>query len=350
MLALPAYRRRCANPFQGLLYDALAAQGMEIADWTFLEAFRRCFWRRVDLWHLHHPDTVVFPRKSWQSAGETLVFRILLALAKVRGIRILWTVHDLDSSDSLHPRIEAWFWCYFIPRVDGCIYLSAQGRALAETRFPGLRGCPSWIVPHGHFRDAYPSGLSRAEARERLDLPQDAAVLLSFGLIRPYKAVPNLIHAFQGSAIPGSVLVVAGRVVDEELESEIRTTSSGSSAVHLHLRWIGFEEAQVFFAASDLVVLTYRRILNSGTLMLALTFGRPVLAPDKGVLREQQDTFGAEWIRLYAKDLDSEALAEALAWARATRREAPDLGGLDWGTLARQTFAIYEALTVRNEP
>lgn len=344
ILALPAFRKRTANPFQALLYERLKRRRIEVRDWTFLRAFGRTFWRRVDLWHLHHPDTVVFPRRTWQSLGETVLFRVLLGLARARGVRILWTVHDLDSSDGLHPRLEAWFWRYFIPRVDGYICLSEGGRARARARFPALAGRPSWVVPHGHFRDAYPCHLSREEARRRLDVPDDAIVLLSFGLIRPYKAIPELIRNFRVLGETRAVLVVAGRVYDQAIEQQIRKAAGDSARVRLELRWIPFEETQVFFLAADLVVLSYRRILNSGTLMLALSFGRPVLAPDKGVLAEQQARFGADWVRLYPGDLDPGALAGAVAWAASPRPDLPDFSGLDWDTLAASTRQIYDEL------
>jgi hypothetical protein len=89
------------------------------------------------------------------------------------------------------------------------------------------------------------------------------------------------------------------------------------------------------------VVLPYRRILNSGALMLALTFGCPVLVPDLGSMREQQEAFGADWIRLYSGELTAEGLAQACRWARMATRVPPDFGGLDWPTLALKTHAVY---------
>jgi beta-1,4-mannosyltransferase len=111
------------------------------------------------------------------------------------------------------------------------------------------------------------------------------------------------------------------------------------------LRWVPRAEVQHLFVASDLVVLPYRRILNSGTVLLALSFGRPVLVPDLGAMREQQERFGAEWVRLYSGDLSARDLARAMVWATNTDRAAPpDLAGLDWESLARQTHDVYQTL------
>jgi hypothetical protein len=62
-------------------------------------------------------------------------------------------------------------------------------------------------------------------------------------------------------------------------------------------------------------------------------------------MQEQQDRFGAEWVRLYSGDLSARDLTRAMAWATNTERAAPpDLAGLDWESLARQTHEVYQAL------
>ena len=322
------------------LYDEVRTFDVEVDDWSF----SRALFRRADIWHLHHPDTVVFPRSGLQSSAETVLMRGLLSWARWRGTRIVWTVHDLDSSDDLHPRLERWFWRYFLPRVDACVFLSEAGREFAEARFPMLAGLPSFVSEHGDFRPAYPNGMSRAEVRLALGLPEAVPVLLNFGLVRPYKDVPILIDAVRDLGAREAVLVVAGRARDATVEREVRSRAGAASNVRLHLHWVAFEDAQRYFKACDLVVLPYRRILNSGTVMLSLAFERPVLVPDRGTTGGLRERFGAEWIRLYDGDLDADELRAAIAWARGERCEAPDLSGLDWTTLAGETHEIYDAV------
>ena len=99
VLALPAFHRRDQNPFTALLYDQIGRFDVEVDDWSFW----RAVWKTCEIWHFHHPDTVVFPRRRWQSFAEATAMRFLLGLAKLRGIKVLWTVHDLGSHDGLHP-------------------------------------------------------------------------------------------------------------------------------------------------------------------------------------------------------------------------------------------------------
>lgn len=290
------------------------------------------------------PDTVLFPRALWHSLLETVLLRGLLSWAKVRGIKILWTVHDLDSSDNAQPQLERWFWRYFLPHLDGYICLTNAGKRLACERFPALVKLPGFVSAHGDFRAAYPRTLTKLEAREALELPAGVPVLLNFGLIRPYKGVPELIDAVRGLAVDNAILLIAGRVFDASVEQEILARVQETTQIRLFLKWISFEDTQYYFMAADLVVLPYRRILNSGTLMLALAFERPVLVPQLGTMRELQERFGKDWLRVYKGDLDNAELSEAINWATHTHRSPLDLTGLDWPSLALQTRVIYDSI------
>lgn len=338
VLALPAYNRSKQNPFTALLYKQVEKLNVEVEEWTFW----RAFWRSCDLWHLHHPDTVVFPRRRWQSAGETLALRLLLTLAWLRGIRVLWTIHDLRSHDGLHPAIENWFWRYFPPRVDAFVSLTETGRDLARAQWPALASKPAFVAPHGHFRDIYPNEIGKEQARSILDIAQDRTVILHYGLIRPYKSVPNLINAFRQLSPAGATLLIAGKVWDPELETEIRALTGEDDNIDLRLQWVPFDKTQLYFNACDLVVLPYRQILNSGAALLALGFDRPVLVPRIGAMPELEATFGPTWVRMFDGAIEPDDLADAIAWSSEPRDAGVNWDGLDWQTIARKHREVYD--------
>lgn len=340
MLAWPAFRKQRANPHAALLARELIGQGVDLVDWTPLRALLR----PGDLWHLHHPETVLYRRGIVLSTLETVIFLVLLALARVRRVRVLWTIHDLGSNDGLHPGLEAWFWKAFVPRVDAIVCLSERSRDMAFDRFPDLADRPAHVVPHGHYLEAYPQTVTHEAARERLALAPEVAVLLHFGLMRPYKNAPHLIRVFRALDDPEAVLMIVGQAYDAAIERQIRDAADGAPNVRLHLCWVAEDDVQIFFAASDLVVLPYRKIMNSGALVLALTFARPVLVPDLGSMRDQQQAFGDLWVRLYGDELTANDLRGALAWVRSGERLQPDLEHLSWSRLARTTQIIYEGL------
>ena len=55
------------------------------------------------------------------------------------------------------------------------------------------------------------------------------------------------------------------------------------------LEFIPENEVQLFFNASDIVVLPYKKILTSGSALLALSFGNYILAPASGNILDIMD-------------------------------------------------------------
>jgi glycosyltransferase involved in cell wall biosynthesis len=238
----------------------------------------------------------------------------------------------------------------FTRRLDGVISLSAAGVDALRDAFPALARVPTFVVPHGHYRAAYPAPVPRAAARRALDLPPDAPVILHFGVLRPYKNVVRLVEAFRAMDAPegdgaAPALLVAGTPGTAALADAVRAAADGAARVRLDLRFVPDEAVPRYLGAADLVALPYAEILNSGTALLALSLDRPVLVPDRGAMGELRGHAGAAWVRTYAPPLTPTTLADALAWARHADRPArPDLSALAWPRLAADTHAAFEAV------
>jgi beta-1,4-mannosyltransferase len=340
VLASPAYANH-RNPYTALLYGHLAPLGVEAHD--FLP--RAALARRYDLVHVHWPERPLFSANAAGAAVKTVAFLALLALARARGARLVWTVHNLASHDQRFPGIERRLWRSFLPQVDGVISLSRTGLGLAHERMPRLASLPSAIIPIGSFRDAYPATLGRGEARRRLAVPDGSRVLAFVGQVRPYKNLPALIRAFLGLADDHAVLLVAGAAPDPREAHDLTALAAGDRRIRLALDFVSEEDMQVYLKAADLVVLPYAEILNSGAAILALDFARPLLLPHLGAMAELAATVGGSWVRTYEGPLESRVLSDALAWACGTPRgqEAPQLAP-PWPELAAETLALYRAV------
>ena len=341
VIAWPAFVNRAQNPYNALLYDALTALGVRVDDFTPL----RLLFGPYQIWHIHWPESILNLPRLWQAIPLTLLLRFLLIVARARRIKIIWTAHNLRSHEGLYPRVEARLWRTLLGRVDAVIALTEAGRDLTLQQFPCLRARPTFVIPHGSYRAAYPAEQTRDAARRQLGLPRGARVLVSLGQLRPYKNLPHLIRTFRQLSARDVFLVIAGAPSDPALVDEIRAAAGADPRIRLHLRFIPGERLQSYLAAADLVVLPYREILNSGSAVLALSFERPILVPALGALPELQGKMGTAWVRTYEGELGAEALAEALIWALDAPREATQLfGELSWERIARQTLRAYRAL------
>jgi glycosyltransferase involved in cell wall biosynthesis len=344
VIAQPAFGGRSDNPYTWLLYQPMQVL---VADYSFRGALAG----RYNILHLHWPERELNAYRGRLAAGMRLWMKLALIDAmRARGTKVVWTVHNLNSHEGLHPRMEPWFWNAFTKRVDGFIALSEAGKLAARERFPRLQSVPGYVIPHGHYRGEYAVDAS-VDARRELGIAPYAKVVLFFGLIREYKNVPGLIRAFREVAGEDRVLLVAGRPHSAELAEALRREAAGDPRIRLHLQSIPNERVQLFFRAADLVALPYRDILNSGTALLALSFNRPVLVPGRGAMSELRASIGADWVRTYTGDVGSAELEQALQWAVGMDRpaEAP-LSALEWPKIAEQTVQAYSEILAMRRP
>lgn len=343
VLAWPAYLNRFLNPYNWLLYTHMSRLGARVDEFSPTRLLRG---GRYRIWHLHWPDFIL-NQTSRRIATAWLAFLLRsMDAARRRGVKVVWTVHNLRAHEGCHPALERWFWPRFTRRLDGYISLTETSRRAAVERFPALRDITGAVVPHGHYRGVYPDASTRAQARAALELPQRARVHLFIGHLRPYKSVPALVTAFRQLADPRAMLVVAGRPHSPELRADVERAAGDDPRVRLYLGFVPARRVQLYLRAADLVVLPYAEILNSGSSLLALSFDRPILVPAKGSLRELQAQVGSDWVRTYSGTLNAAELADGMRWALETpRSELAPLEAFDWDAVARSTLEAYERIS-----
>jgi glycosyltransferase involved in cell wall biosynthesis len=155
--------------------------------------------------------------------------------------------------------------------------------------------------------------MPRAAAREQLDLPAEAPVLLFFGFVREYKGLHVLLEALPQvlDAYPEARLVVAGEAYDdpERYRSIIRREGI-EHAVTWNDGYVPGEAVPAYFSAADLVVQPYVTATQSGVAQIAFHFETPMVVTDVGGLAEVVPDGDAG---LVVPPEDPEALAEAIA-------------------------------------
>lgn len=340
VLARPARANAHGNPYNALLADAVEATGeAAVEEWSAARAVIR----RWDVLHLHWPEAPLNRPRMTDAATTLAGLFSILDLARSRGARIVWTVHNLGAHESAHPRLARRFEAGLWRRLDGWIALSAAARDLVAARFPGAARVPAAVIPHGHYRPVLPPAVDRAEARRRLDLPADARVVVFAGTVRPYKNVDRLVAAVR--ALPDSELrlIVAG-VPNEPLPAELRATAAGDSRIRFDFRFLPPAELATLYGAADLVALPFAEVLNSGSALNALSHDRPIVVPRRGSLADLADRAGPRWVHAYDGEFDAAVLRASLATAAGPRPASIDLAAWDWGPIGRATVDFYRRL------
>ena len=105
------------------------------------------------------------------------------------------------------------------------------------------------------------------------------------GYIKPYKGILELIKSFQDFFNDDSLLLIVGQVMDKEYFDEIKRISMNK--VVIVPKFVPSNEIQFYMNASDIVVLPFKSIENSGSVILAMGFEKTIIAPKIGVLTER---------------------------------------------------------------
>ena len=349
ILVFPRDIRRSDNPYGELLYRDMPALGTEVDCFSLWRAFWGASGKRYDIFHLHWPEYYLNRALPKALMGSLMVL-LSTAWLRWRGTRVLWTVHNPHSHALSHPALESWFWRRFTGMLDGYVSLSDSCARWVAADIPYLHDAESAVIPHGHYRQAYPAPVGKVRARIVLGLPPRKTVLLFFGAVSPYKNVPHLVTTFRSAFLPDSRMLIAGRV-ESRHGRQVEAAAAEDARIRLDLRRIPRGEVQMLFSAADLVVLPFSDIMHSGSAILALSFNKPVLVPARGSLPELQALVGTEWVRTYEGELTPEILTAALEWAKNSRRKPrPNLSSFEWPHIVQATVDLYSRLGARPLP
>lgn len=276
VFVFPDYRP--SNPYQTLFYDDLSCHVSlwyrPVEDALLVQAVAAGDRRSV--FHLHWEDAVYRQADckagAWESVRD---FVRKIHAFKARGGHFVWTIHNETPHDDLHLDAHAWLVRELSGRADAIhVHSDAAVRHLIATR--SLDPDKVIVSPHGNYLGYYEcwSGTQSA-ARLRHQLPAGRRTLLMFGRLGSYKGAQELLESLRAPDLAELCLVVAGKQVDP-----IDMGSAGKPERVVVLdRFIDDEDVPSLFAAADAVVAPYRHTLTSGTVVLSLSMGRPVIAP-----------------------------------------------------------------------
>lgn len=206
------------------------------------------------------------------------------------------------------------------------------------------------VIPLGNYNVFIPDNLPDSmSARQNLNLPVDRRIVLFFGIIFKFKGLEYLIRSLSHiDPNERPLLVVAGKPVEgfADYDAEIEQYALQND-VDKRLGFIPNDELPLYFSAADVVALPYNRITQSGVILTAFSFGKPVVATrvgsfpetvlegQNGYLVDPKDSYQlAEALRRILQDENK--LAEM---SRFTKIHADEK--YDWNRIAAQTIRLY---------
>lgn len=209
----------------------------------------------------------------------------LLRYARRQGVKIIFTAHDIVNTDLEHisdsnglNKVYQWF--------DSVVAHTESIKQTIASEFD-IPLKKITVLPVGEYT-MLPSGqLEQPAARKILGIAENRKVALFFGYIRRYKGLNLLLDALAKTKekMPEIFLIIAGEPKEEMREYyDFLEKYELSKFVFLDIRYIPMEKMSIYFSASDVVVMPYLRVFQSGLVRLAFAHKCPVIATDVGDL------------------------------------------------------------------
>ena len=339
------------HPYQNMLYGEMERLGVQavyvgeltpIATLNFLLMPLELTARRIAgarIFHLHWVFTLMppgakrFPVLRWVAQ---IWFVVLLRTCRMIGMHLVWTAHNVLPHEQVF-RDDVSARQALVASSD--LVLAHSKATLDELAALGAVVHRSAIIRHGPFGSIPSAKLLRSPG-----FGGGPRRFLFFGYVREYKGVADLLAAF--AALPDDVaahLTVAGQCDDPSLMSHLCELARRCGPnVLLRLEHVPDDEVSQLLAAADVVVLPFRRTTTSGSAMLALSYGRPLIAPnlagladlpDQAVLRYDGGVTALTAALVRVACTDDDTLAAMSAAARAYAFETT------WQEIAKRTMS-----------
>jgi glycosyltransferase involved in cell wall biosynthesis len=176
-----------------------------------------------------------------------------------------------------------------------------------------------------------------------LDYEDESILFLFLGSIRPYKGIFELIDVFRNIESPKARLLIVGNPANETTKSDLLNRCELDSRIKTHLQYVPDDEIQIYMNAADVAVFPYTDILTSGSVLLAMSFGKSIVVPRIGCISETLDAKGSF---LYDPD-DTNGLSAAMQTvltsdlATMGRHNRANVESYDWKKIAQMTLSVY---------
>jgi glycosyltransferase involved in cell wall biosynthesis len=333
---------RAAHPTDKFTY--LAASPLNLVLFPLAVTMKRLQGYRVFHlhWHTFYLDAKYgIPGRKFISLVNTVV---CLSAVKLLGYKLVWTVHNVlphepqTSNDRFVTRFTA-------KLAAATIVHSAH--TIDEMREQGADTSKTVIIPHGNYDGMYPVSLSREAARKKLGISPSEKVVLFFGNLRPHKGVEDLLAAFEKLNAKDTRLVIAGACRDTALGKTIATAAQKNKHILYAEGNVADEDVAMYFDAADIACMPFQAVTTSGSIILATTFGKPIVTPRLGAIKEIPQGAGVLYdptqkdALLHALQTALSGNAQLAAMSKASRAYADTL---NWDKIAAKTYAIFRKI------
>lgn len=153
------------------------------------------------------------------------------------------------------------------------------------------------IIPHPNYNNTIKLEITKSKARQYLNIPKDAKVFLSFGKIRKNEEESNLIEAFLKLDSQNKLLIICNSIFNRKffpfrISPVARIKHLFQKRIYKRKKiWFGQQNISddlltQYIIASDVIISPRIDTLNSGVIFMAYSFGKAVVGPSVGNMKD----------------------------------------------------------------
>jgi len=261
-----------ANPYQTLLYSGFKKT---LVTATTADKFLRYqAFGLTNLLHIHWDED--FLRKNDPPRANRA--RAAVEEFKKKGGGVLWTVHNEMPHEIADDEEKQFFLKNraFLCQASDLIHVHSDYAKQYLLKTFDVKEDKIVVIPHPSYVEWYCTDYKPRK-------PSVKKVFLLFGSIRKYKGFDLIIEAFSSVNNPDKIdfFHIAGNGADSINVDEINGIKVKRTS-----GYIDDKDVSSFFDSADFAIFGFSSILTSGSLMLALTFGLPPIAPFHPSIKE----------------------------------------------------------------
>jgi len=225
--------------------------------------------------HIHWASKIYGSKYILKSIFLMIKNFSLLSIIKLKkNYRIVWTMHNIGGHDYPHPFIDK-MGRKILFAISDIVIIQQKSYAIkfAQTKVKNIN-CPNFIDVYGQIAP------SNEILKKKYNIKKNDIILLSLGMIRPYKKLELIIDAFNkatNSRDNNLKLIIIGTGPNEYFNELYKRTKSNVN-IYLENTFIEDYKIPALFSISDFSIFHFDdSMLTSASLLLSLSYGVPVI-------------------------------------------------------------------------
>jgi len=254
MIKLLAWPKTGLNPYNEIIYKELEKQGVEVL--SHREHRIAGIFYKVDVFHFHWINAYL-NHKPLKAFIATFSFILYILILKLRGTKVIWTLHN--SVEFTHHGKNKW-----LENILVHFLLNSVNKIIIHSKFQ-----------KNHLDEKYHNKLAWIPHHNYCSILDDSIehkkdYFLFFGSIDKYKGLETAIKAYKKSntQLPFKII---GSVSNNEYKAKLIDLINSNKNIIFEDRYVEDNELELLVKNSKAVVLPFKQITNSGTLIYTLS-------------------------------------------------------------------------------